>query len=107
MAPLQRMLKLLTGIVMAAVIAGCAAGPQQRSTGDYLDDKAIAAKVKATIVQEPELKATQINVETYNGVVQLSGFVDSENDIRRAGEVANGVTGVKSVINNIVVRPVR
>ena len=102
---ITRIMRLVLCTMTFAVFAGCASGPQQRSTGEYIDDKAIATRVKTAILQEPELKATQINVEAYTGVVQLSGFVGSQNDIRRAGEVANSVTGVKSVINNLVVRP--
>lgn len=101
----HRVAKQVLLLALLTVLAGCASSPEQRNTGEYIDDKAIATKVKAAIVQAPELKATQINVEAYRGVVQLSGFVESADNIRRAGEVANSVTGVKSVINNIVVRP--
>jgi osmotically-inducible protein OsmY len=76
----------------------------KRSTGEYIDDKAVTAKVKAALLKDPEIKALQVKVETYNGVVQLSGFVDKPEQISRAGEVAKGVEGVKSVKNDLNLR---
>jgi osmotically-inducible protein OsmY len=93
--------------VLALVFAGflgCAGGPKQQSTGEYIDDAAITAKVKTAILKEPELKVTQIGVDTYKGQVQLSGFVDSEAERQKAGEVARGVAGVKAVRNDIRLR---
>lgn len=66
-----------------------------------MDDSVITTKVKAAILEEPTLSAAEINVETFKGVVQLSGFVKERADIRRAGEVARGVAGVQSVKNDI------
>jgi osmotically-inducible protein OsmY len=76
----------------------------KQSTGQYVDDSAITAKVKAAIFDEDSLKSRQINVETFKGVVQLSGFVDSSKNSRKAEQLAEDVDGVKSVINNIVVK---
>ena len=86
-------------------VAGCASSPQKEGTGEYIDDTVITAKVKAAIVNDPTLKATEINVETFKGVVQLSGFVSSESDIGKAVQVARGVAGVKSVKNAMAVKP--
>lgn len=87
-----------------AGVAGCASSPTQESTGEYLDDTLITAKVKAAILDDPSLKVTEIKVETFKGVVQLSGFVDSSIAANRAVELARGVKGVKSVKNDMRVR---
>jgi osmotically-inducible protein OsmY len=91
-------------IVLLAAFAAHADDPMKRSTGEYIDDKVVTAKVKAALLNDPEVKVLQVNVETYNGVVQLSGFVDKPEHIARAAEVAKGVGGVKSVKNDLVVR---
>ncbi len=88
--------------VAALIIAlgtGCAATPTHESTGQYVDDSTITTKVKAAIFAESTLKSAEINVETYKGVVQLSGFVSSANARDTAVQVARSVDGVKSVKN--------
>lgn len=105
MDKLWRLVKVLLCAGMLSVFAGCAASSKHESTGEYVDDSGITAKVKTAILREPGLKVTQIDVNTYRGTVQLSGFVDSEDDVRKAGEVASRVEGVKSVINNLAVKP--
>ncbi|MGP1614170.1 MAG: BON domain-containing protein, partial [Pollutimonas bauzanensis] len=69
-----------------------------------VDDSVITTKVKAAILNEPTLKVAEINVETFKGVVQLSGFVGSQADIRKAVEVARKVGGVKSVKNDMRIK---
>jgi osmotically-inducible protein OsmY len=88
-------------MLLLASFVGCASTPKSEGTGEYLDDTVITAKVKAAVFQEPSLKSAEINVETFKGVVQLSGFVNSQADINKAVEVARGVTGVKSVKNDM------
>jgi hypothetical protein len=100
----MRQLKRLSAALMAAMfmsLVGCAGTRTQESTGQYLDDASITTKVKAAILKDPELKVTEINVETYKGIVQLSGFVSSKADADKAVEVARGVKGVKSVQNDM------
>jgi len=80
---------------------GCGSTQKQEGTGEYLDDTVITTKVKAAILNEPTLKAAEINVETFKGVVQLSGFVSSSAGISKAIEVAKSVAGVKSVKNSM------
>lgn len=80
---------------------GCTSTPTQESTGEYMDNSVITARVKTAIFKEPSLKSAEINVETFKGVVQLSGFVSSQSDINRAVEIARGVDGVKSVQNDM------
>ncbi len=74
---------------------------KQEGTGEYVDDTVITTKVKAAVFNEPTLKSAEINVETFKGVVQLSGFVSSQADISKAVEVARSVRGVKSVKNDM------
>ena len=80
---------------------GCKSTSTQEGTGEYIDDTAITAKVKSAILGESSLKSAEINVETFKGVVQLSGFVNSQADINKAVEVARRVKGVKSVKNDM------
>ncbi len=80
---------------------GCASTKTHEGTGEYIDDSAITTKVKAAILGEPGLKSAEINVETFKGVVQLSGFVSSHDDISKAVQVARNVKGVRSVTNNM------
>jgi hypothetical protein len=87
-----------------AVLVGCSSTSTRSSTGEYIDDSVITTKVKAAILEDKELKVTEINVETFKGVVQLSGFVNSQSDINRAVTVARGVGGVKSVKNDMRVK---
>lgn len=89
---------------LLAALVGCASTPQQRGTGEYVDDAVITTKVKAAIFNEPSLKPFEINVETYKGEVQLSGFVSSQDNINKAVEVARGVKGVTSVKNDMRLR---
>ena len=83
------------------VSMGCAPTPTREGTGEYVDDSVITTKVKAAIFNETTLKATEINVETFKGVVQLSGFVNSQADINKALEVARNIKGVQSVKNDM------
>jgi osmotically-inducible protein OsmY len=96
--------KMLVSIGLITLFLGCAATQNRESTGQYVDDSAITAKVKTAIFDEPSLKVFQISVETFKGVVQLSGFVNSEQIVRKAGDVAGRVEGVRSVTNNLVVK---
>jgi hyperosmotically inducible protein len=82
-------------------VVGCASTSQSQGTGEYIDDAVITTRVKAALFDEPVIKAHEINVETFKGVVQLSGFVSSQNEINRAVEVARGVSGVTSVKNDM------
>lgn len=90
---------ILTIIALATLI-GCASTAKKESTGEYIDDSLITAKVKAAVLNEPTLKSSEINVETFKGVVQLSGFVSSQADINKAAEVARSVKGVSAVKND-------
>ena len=92
--------------VCIALIAavGCAPTTQHEGTGEYVDDSVITTKVKAAIFNEATLKSAEINVETFKGIVQLSGFVSSQADISRAMEVAKTIVGAKFVRNSLYVK---
>jgi len=96
-----RIFTTLVCAVMLAATLGCAATGTHQATGEYVDDSVITTKVKSAIFNEPGLKVSEINVETYKGVVQLSGFVNSRADIAGAVRVASSVSGVKSVTNEM------
>ena len=91
---------LFLSVALVSVV-GCASTAKQEGTAEYVDDTVLTTKVKAAIFNEPTLKSSEINVETFKGVVQLSGFVGSQADVNKAVVMARGVTGVKSVRNDM------
>jgi osmotically-inducible protein OsmY len=91
----------LAGVLLMATALGCASTAKQEGTGEYVDDTVITGKVKTAIFNEPSLKSAEINVETFKGVVQLSGFVSSPANETTAVAVARNVGGVKSVKNDM------
>ena len=91
---------LLAAAALTSVV-GCAATSTQESTGQYMDDTAITTRVKAAIFNDASLKSAEINVETFKGAVQLSGFVNSNADIQRAVTLVQGLSGVRSVKNDM------
>ena len=91
-------------LMLIATLVACASTSKQEGAGEYVDDSVITTKVKSLLAADDFLKSFQIGVETYKGTVQLSGFVDSQKAIDKAGEIASGVKGVKSVKNNLNVK---
>ena len=104
MIRLHRSVKFLVSIGLITLLLGCAATQNRESTGEYVDDSVITTKVKTAIYNEPSLKVFEISVETFKGEVRLSGFVNSEQIVKKAGEVAGTVAGVRSVRNNLAVK---
>lgn len=99
--------RIATAIFTASVaftVVGCSSTGSHESTGEYVDDAAITAKVKTAIFADPGVKSTEVNVETYKGVVQLSGFVADPAAAQKAADAARGVKGVTSVKNDIRVK---
>ncbi len=94
----------LVAALMLTTVVGCVSTTKKETVGEYIDDTTITTSVKAAILNEPTLKVAEINVETYKGVVQLSGFVSSSASIATASQVARGVNGVKSVKNDIRIK---
>ena len=91
-------------ICAALVLAACAATPKQEGTGEYFDDTVLTTKVKAVLLGDPMVSGLAVNVETFKGVVQLSGFVKTAAERAKAVELARAVSGVKDVKNDILLR---
>lgn len=103
MKNLKRFTAVLAALAMATTL-GCASTSKSEGTGEYVDDTVITAKVKTAILAEPGLKSMEINVETFKGIVQLSGFVAQASDQQVAVRTAQNVHGVKSVKNDMRVK---
>ena len=97
--------RFLAGIMLIAAISGCAATETRRSAGETVDDATLTTRVKTRIIQDQSLEAFQIDVDTYRGVVQLNGFVDSAESAAKAADIADDVPGVVSVKNNLQIKP--
>ena len=107
--PMKNSLKLIAILALGAggllsLPTGCAGTATRQSTGEYVDDASVTAKVKAAFVKDPVVKAMQVDVTTFKGNVQLSGFVDTAEQKARAGQIAAGIQGVTNVTNNITVK---
>jgi len=100
MSHVKTLTTLLSTVVLMTTL-GCASTRTHEGTGEYVDDSVITTKVKSAIFNEPGLKSSEINVETFKGTVQLSGFVSSRENINDAVRVASAVAGVKSVTNEM------
>ena len=104
---MKNLSSVLTAALAAAVLAtgvGCAPTPTRQSTGEVIDDAALTARVKSALINEPGVKSTAINVETFRGTVSLSGFVDSPEMARKAVAATQKVGGVRSVKNDMQVK---
>jgi osmotically-inducible protein OsmY len=95
---------VMMSIALMSGVVGCTSTRTQSSAGEYIDDTVITTKVKAAIFDDPDLKSMEINVETFKGEVQLSGFVGTQAEINKAGAVARAVGGVTSVRNDISIK---
>ena len=91
-------------LMVIATFAGCASTRTSESTGEYIDDSVITTKVKSLLGADDFLKSFQIGVETFQGTVQLSGFVNSKQAVDKAAEITRSVKGVKSIKNNLIVK---
>ena len=95
---------IVAAVLGTGLIAGCSSTPSQQSTGQAIDDGVVTAKVKAKLIEDPVTKAHQINVETFKGTVQLSGFVESNQARTRALQIARDTDGVKQVKDALEIR---
>ena len=103
----MKLFKNLSVMLLALVFVsalGCAGSPTQESTGEYVSDSWITTKVKATLMDDPLVKSTEVNVETFKGVVQLSGFVSSSAAMSQAVKVTKSIKGVTSVKNDMRIK---
>ena len=94
----------LVPLMMIATFAACASTRTHESTGEYVDDSVITTKVKSLLAEDDFLKSFKISVETYQGTVQMSGFVNSQKAVDKAGEIVRSVKGVRSIKNNLIVK---
>jgi osmotically-inducible protein OsmY len=97
-------IRYLVLLMLIATFVACASTRTRESTGEYVDDSVITTKVKSLLANDDFFKSFQISVETYKGTVQLSGFVNSQQAVGKAGEIVRSVQGVKSVKNNLIVK---
>jgi osmotically-inducible protein OsmY len=105
---LKRSVCLAACVVLSAIAVmgptGCAGDRYERSTGEYIDDKSLNSRVKGALSDNPEYKFSDVKVTSFKGTVQLSGFVNTSEQKRKAGDLAHTVKGVKDVENNISVK---
>jgi osmotically-inducible protein OsmY len=106
MNPKMRYLSAFMCLVVILAISACAGDQNRtdRSAGQVAEDNAIAAKVKSALIADPQVKGTQVDVEVFKGVVQLSGFVDNTTNVQKAVSIARNVSGVKEVRNTLQAR---
>jgi hyperosmotically inducible protein len=97
-------IRCLVLLMVIATFAACASTRTRSSTGEYVDDSVITTKIKTLLANDDFLKSFQISVETFKGKVQLSGFVNSKQAVKKAGEIARSVQGVQSVRNDLIVK---
>ena len=102
-----KVLALIVGLGSLALVCGvtgCAGDRYTQSTGEHIDDRAISSRVKKALGEDTQYKYEAVNVETFKGTAQLSGFVNSRDQKNRAGDLAKQVQGVREVVNNITVK---
>lgn len=100
----MRVVQYLVILLLVVGLAACASTSKQSGAGEYVDDTVITTKVKSLLAADDFLRSFEISVETYKGTVQLSGFVNTQDAVNRAGEIARSVQGVGSVKNNLNVK---
>lgn len=103
MNPIKAICASLLAVLLITTI-GCAGSSTSESTGEYIDDTVITTRVKAALVDDSEVKAREVSVETFKGVVQLSGFVESREAMDKAVAIARNVDGVTSVRNDMRIK---
>jgi osmotically-inducible protein OsmY len=103
MSQLKRLSAVLLALAFATVL-GCAGTATKESTGEYFDDTWITTKVKAALLEDPVVKSAEVNVETFKGTVQLSGFVSSSAAMEQAVKLTRSVKGVTSVKNDMRIK---
>lgn len=96
--------QLLLAFALTLTLAACAGNPQQESAGEYIDDTVLTSRVKSALLNDPNVSGLSINVETFKGAVQLSGFVKTVAERNRAVQLARAVPGIRQVKNDILIR---
>jgi osmotically-inducible protein OsmY len=101
MSTISKLSQLGVIMLMVTFVSACAGSRTQSSTGEYLDDSMITSKVKAKLLEDKEVSGLAVNVETFKGVVQLSGFAKTEAERQKAVQLARSVGGVKEIKDDI------
>ncbi len=104
MNTLKFLTRLLLSVFLLSVMVGCSDNTKRESTGEYLDDSVLTTKIKATFLGDSRLKMLDINVKSFRGTVQLSGFIDTQKEADRAVQLARTVKGVKAVNNSLIIK---
>ena len=104
MKNIETFIRYFVILMLITTFVACASTPKQEGTGEYVDDSVITTKVKSLLAADDFLKSFQIGVETFKGIVQLSGFVNSQQAVDKAVEITKSVQGVKSVKNNLILK---
>jgi len=101
------MKKLLLAVGLAFLLSGCVnnSGVNTDAPVEFVKDSVLTAKVKTALLQQKGFEGFSIHVNSYRGVVQLSGFVDTDVNKELAGQIARSVDGVQEVVNNLIVKP--
>jgi len=99
-----RLVRAATLAIAVSLLSACAGSPTKESTGEYIDDSVITTKVKTALLRDEQVSTTAIKVETFKGMVQLSGFVATDQEREKAGQLAQSVSGVKEIKNDIRVK---
>jgi osmotically-inducible protein OsmY len=94
----------ISAAVMVCGVTGCAGNRYEQSTGEHIDDRATTMRVKHALGDDPEYKYAMVEVKTFKGVTQLSGFVDTRDQKKRAEDIAKHTEGVREIQNNISVK---
>lgn len=97
--------RLVFMLLFAVFLAACTSTPERESFGEYIDNSVVTTSVKSKLFSDPLVKGFEISVETYKGVVQLSGFVSTLEEKQQAEKLARQVNGVRAVKNNIIIKP--
>ncbi len=101
---MKRITNSLIAFLLIAMMIGCSGTEKKQSTGEYIDDSAITSKIKSALAADPTVSAMDVKVKTFKRRVQLSGFVDTKEQAQTAEDIAEGIEGVESVENNIIVK---
>lgn len=102
---LPKIIVLMASMICALTLTACGTSPHSRSAGTTVDDAWITSKVKSSMLSDDLVSGTDVSVETFQGKVMLSGFVDDESQIERAEEIAKRTEGVQQVVNKLEVKP--
>lgn len=101
---INQMGRITLAIILSLFLAACAGTANESSTGEYIDDTVLTSRVKSALLNDPDVSGLTVNVESFKGTVQLSGFVKTVAERNKALKLARAVNGVKRIKNDILIR---